>query len=185
MRRFVPAVIIAIAGFALTGGPSGKNWANDPQWIKARYGAWGGPGVDPVPGPMDSIALKDYAPRSSLIVATSNILKARYPVIDVHSHINAKTPEEVRDWIHTMDEVGVQMSIILTGATGEQFDKLVNLFLKPYPGRFQLYCGLDTRDIDKPDYPKRAAAELARCYRQGARGVGELTDKGTGLSRDT
>ena len=83
-----------------------------------------------------------------------------------------------------MDEVGIQMSVVLTGATGEKFDKLVDLYLKPYPGRFQLYCGIDTQDIDKPDYPQRAVAELVRCYKLGARGVGELTDKGTGLSRD-
>jgi predicted TIM-barrel fold metal-dependent hydrolase len=44
---------------------------------------------------------------------------------------------------------------------------------------------VDTRDIDKPDYPARAAAELERCYRKGARGTGELTDKGTGFSRNT
>jgi len=31
----------------------------------------------------------------------------------------------------------------------------------------------------------RAVAELVRCYRKGARGVGELSDKGTGYSRDT
>ena len=44
-----------------------------------------------------------------------------------------------------------------------------------------MFCGIDTRDVDKPDYPERAAAELARCYRRGARGTGELTDKGTGF----
>jgi predicted TIM-barrel fold metal-dependent hydrolase len=73
--------------------------------------------------------------------------------------------------------------VVLTGATGAQFDKLVDLYLKPYPNRFQLFCGLDTRDMDKPDYPERAAAELVRCHKMGARGVGELSDKGWGFSR--
>lgn len=77
------------------------------------------------------------------------------------------------------------MSVVLTGATGEAFDKLVGLYLKPSPGRFQLYCGLDTRDIDKPNYRERAVAELVRCYKRGTRGVGELSDKGTGFGRDT
>ena len=83
-----------------------------------------------------------------------------------------------------MDQTGVETSVVLTGATGEAFDKLADLYLRPYPGRFQLYCGIDTHDIGKPDYSTRAVAELIRCYRHGARGVGELTDKGTGFSGD-
>jgi predicted TIM-barrel fold metal-dependent hydrolase len=36
-------------------------------------------------------------------------------------------------------------------------------------------------DIEAPDYPERAVAELVRCYQKGARGVGEMSDKGAGL----
>ena len=185
MRNVLLIVMVIAAGWLLRGDPAGKSLAGDPNWVKARYGAWGGPGVDPRPGPMDAIALKDYAPKSSLVVAETLVEKAKYPAIDVHTHINAKTPEEVRQWVRTMDETGIEMSVVLTGATGGAFDKLVDLYLKPYPGRFQLYCGLDTRDTDKPDYPERAVAELVRCYQRGASGVGELTDKGTGFGGAT
>ena len=34
--------------------------------------------------------------------------------------------------------------------------------------------------MDKEDWSKRAVAELERCYKKGARGVGELGDKGLG-----
>ena len=94
-------------------------------------------------------------------------------------------PEEVAAWVKTMDEVGIETTVILSGATGAQFDQLVDLYLKPYPTRFQLFCGIESRDFDKPDYPQRAAAELERCYKKGARGAGELTDKGWGYGRDT
>jgi predicted TIM-barrel fold metal-dependent hydrolase len=181
MRNATLLAIVMLAGLGLRGDPAEKNWAADPEWIRTRYGAWGGPGVNPAPGPMDSIALKDYAPKPSLIVTETSVPKAKYPAIDVHAHVNARTPEQVRDWVRTMDETGIEMTVVLTGATGEAFDRLVDLYLKPYPGRFQLFCGIDTRDVDKPDYPERAAAELARCYRRGARGTGELTDKGTGF----
>ncbi len=183
MRTVLLISILLLAGLGSHGGPAAKNWAADPEWVQARYGAWGGPGVDPTPGPMDAIALKDYAPKPSLIVAETSVPKARYPVIDVHAHINAKTPEQVRDWVRTMDETGISTTVVLTGATGAEFDRLVDLYLKPYPTRFQLYCGIDTRNIDQPDYPQRAAAELERCYRLGARGAGELTDKGAGFAR--
>jgi len=132
---------------------------------------------------MGAVPIKDWAPDSSLIVPEHHPAKARYPVIDVHSHVYVKTPQEVAAWVRTMDETGVQTTVILSGATGSEFDHLVDLFLKAHPGRFQLYCGLETKNIDAPDYPQRAVAELVRCYKKGARGVGELSDKGSGYTR--
>jgi predicted TIM-barrel fold metal-dependent hydrolase len=134
---------------------------------------------------MDSLLVRDYAPKSSIAARETFIARARDPVIDVHAHVNANTPAEVKAWVRTMDEVGIETTIILTGATGAKFDGLVELYLKPYPTRFQLYCGLDTTHFEQADYPQRAVAELVRCYRKGARGVGELTDKGYGMSGDS
>jgi predicted TIM-barrel fold metal-dependent hydrolase len=159
-----------------------KDWSKDPEWVKTRYGGWGGPGVNPGVGPMDSVKLKDYAPKNSLVIPQTTIPKAKYPVIDVHAHVEARTPQQVADWVRTMNEVGIEKTVILSGATGAKFDALVDLYLKPYPTRFVLFCGIDTTDIEKPDYPQRAAAELERCYRKGARGMGELSDKGLGFN---
>jgi len=185
MHKFLSIILLFLAAMEVSSAPAAKVWQSDPGWVRARYGGWGGPGVDPVPGPMDAVSLKDYAPRTSLIMTETAVLKAKYPVIDVHSHVTARTPAEVQEWVRTMDEVGIDVSVVLTGATGEQFDKLVDLYLKPFPNRFQLFCGIATREMDQPDYPARAVAELERCYRKGARGVGELSDKGTGFRRNT
>ncbi len=138
-------------------------------------------------GPMDSVLLKDYEPDSSLVVPRSTIVKAKFPVIDVHTHpsqCQIKTPEDVAAWVRTMDEEGIQMSVVFAG-TGEQFDRVAEMFLSKYPKRFQVFCSLDTANIDAPDYSQRAVAELVRCYRKGARGVGELSDKGSGLQKGT
>lgn len=131
-----------------------------------------------------AVRLEDWAPKSSLVVPRTDIPKARFPAIDVHSHAYARTPEEVAEWVRTMDETGVEKTIILTGAVGDRFDELVELYLKPYPDRFVLYAGVLREGIDAPDYPQRAAAELERCYRKGARGLGELSDKGSGFNRE-
>jgi uncharacterized protein len=165
------------------------NWQLDPEWQQIKYGAWGGPGVDPRPGPMDHILLKDYAPKTSLVLPESFVPNARFPVIDVHIHNYAESSdgnasENLSRWVETMDEVGVETSVLMTGATGDEFDRLADMYLKPYPGRFQLYCGLESRGISNSDYPERAAAELERCYEMGARGVGEITNKGLGVTQD-
>ena len=52
---------------------------------------------------MDSILLKDYAPKSSLVVAETRVPRALFPVIDVHSHAYFTTPEGVDSWVR--DEV--------------------------------------------------------------------------------
>jgi uncharacterized protein len=165
------------------------NWQLDPEWQEIKYGAWGGPGVDPRPGPMDQILLKDYAPKTSVVVPETYVPEAHFPVIDVHIHnypesTEGNASENLARWVETMDEVGVETSVLMTGATGEEFDRLAEMYLETYPGKFQLYCGLENTGIHTSDYPERAAAELERCYEKGARGVGEITNKGLGVTLD-
>jgi uncharacterized protein len=141
-------------------------------------------GVQVSSGPMDSVLLKDYAPASSLVVPETRVGKAKFPVIDVHTHASMsgiRSAADVDDWVKTMDETGIGMSVVFTEATGDKFERIAAMFAK-YPKRFQPYCGLDTSDIEAPDYSARAVRELERCYEKGARGVGELSDKGWGLN---
>ena len=115
-------------------------------------------GIHVSSGPMDSVLLKDYAPASSLVVPETRVDKAKFPVIDVHTHASMsgiRSAADVDDWVKTMDETGIGMSVVFTEATGEKFDRIAAMFAK-YPKRFQPYCGLDTSDIDAPDYPRAA-----------------------------
>lgn len=140
--------------------------------------------IDAQAGPMDNILLKDWQPRSSVVVTETVVKKAMYPAIDVHSHHYDTTADNIAKRVKNMDEVGLETTVVLTSATGEKFDKLAELYLKKYPGRFLLYCGIDTTGIQKKDYPTRVANELERCYNMGARGLGELSDKGHGFSKE-
>ncbi|WP_372932593.1 amidohydrolase family protein [Mariniphaga sediminis] len=165
--------------------PAQPNWQNDPHWRKIKYGDWGGPGVSSQPGPMDKILLKDWAPNSLVITQETFVPKAKYPAIDSHVHVVAKTPADIADWVKTMDEVGIETSVVLTHpAIGDDFAKLVKIFKKAYPGRFELYCGVDFTNFEKNDYPKRVVEQLERCHEMGACGVGEIHDKGPGFTKD-
>ncbi|HQA88589.1 MAG TPA: amidohydrolase family protein [Sedimentisphaerales bacterium] len=98
----------------------------------------------------------------------------------MHAHAYAKTPEQVDRWVRVMDEHGIAKAVVLTGTTGKQFDDLMALYSK-YPGRFELWCGFDYTGYDQPGFGPAAVKELQRCFDAGARGVGELGDKGKGL----
>ena len=128
----------------------------------------------------DTLLLKDFKPKSVYNIPQTEIKKARFPVIDMHAHDYAKTDTEVKEWIRTMDAVGLDKAIILTTTTGAAFNELAQRY-GPYTERFELWCGFDYTGYNEPNFGPAAMAELERCYRLGARGVGELGDKGKGL----
>jgi predicted TIM-barrel fold metal-dependent hydrolase len=128
----------------------------------------------------ETILLKDYRPQSIYKIPVTEIAKAKFPVIDMHSHPYAKTEREIKKWVENMDVVGVEKTIILTMTTGAQFDEIHRKYAK-YPDRFEMWCGFDFRGYDKPGFEAGAVKELERCRQAGARGVGEIHDKGQGL----
>ncbi len=140
--------------------------------------AQGGEGSEADP---NKILLKDYKPVSLHKVPITQVPQAKYPVIDVHSHTFAKTPEDIARWVKLMDQLGIEKTVILSMATGAEFDSVYSQYSK-FPDRFEIWCGFDYTGYDKPGFGPRAVAELERCVKMGARGVGEEGDKGKGMS---
>lgn len=132
------------------------------------------------PARAEKILLKDYRPLSVYRIPRTKVPKARYPAIDVHCHDYAKTAEEVDQWVRTLDAAGIDKVIVMTQSTGPRFDEIATKY-KKYPERFQLWCGLSFSAYDQPNFGPAAVAELERCYRAGAKGVGEISDKGLGV----
>jgi len=128
----------------------------------------------------DKILLKDFRPVSIYKVPVTHIEKAAYPIIDAHTHDYAKTDAEVKAWVKAMDACGIQKSVVLTEASGPGFDSLLTLY-SGYNDRFDLWCGFDYAGYDKPGWSAKAVKELERCFKKGARGVGEEGDKGLGM----
>jgi predicted TIM-barrel fold metal-dependent hydrolase len=139
--------------------------------------AWACAAQEPSP---EQLLLKNYRPRSIYQVPVTKLAKARFPVIDMHTHNYAKTDEQLAEWVRTMDEVGIKKAVILTYAYGKDFDAVLARYQK-FPGRFSVWCGFDATGYDQPGYGPAAVAELERCFKAGAEGVGEMGDKGKGL----
>src|SRR5271169_842353 len=53
----------------------------------------------------DTILLKDYRPKSIYKIPVTDIPKAKFPIIDMHSHPYVKSAQEIDQWIRNMDEV--------------------------------------------------------------------------------
>jgi hypothetical protein len=127
----------------------------------------------------DQLLLKDYRPKSVYKIPVSNIQKAKFPAIDCHHHARVRTPQEVDEQIKIMDAAGVETTCAFC-TTGPAFDQSAKLFSK-YPKRIQVWCGLDMKDVEQPGFGPATIAELERCHKLGALGVGEITDKGMGI----
>ena len=127
----------------------------------------------------NDLKLKDYHPVSIYKTPQSDIQKAKYPVIDVHTHDYPETEAQLDEWVKTMDAAGIEKSIILSYSTGKKFDSIVERYAR-YKNRFDVWCGFDYTGADQPGWQQRAVAELERCFKKGAKGVGELGDKGLG-----
>ena len=128
----------------------------------------------------ETILLKDYRPKSIYKIPVTQVDKSKHPIIDMHSHPYAKTPQQIDEWLKNMDEVGIQKTMILTMTIGPEFDEIFRKYSK-HPDRFEIWCGLDLSGYNKSGFGPAAVKELERCHQVGARGVGEIHDKGEGL----
>jgi predicted TIM-barrel fold metal-dependent hydrolase len=127
------------------------------------------------------LTLKNYRPRSVYNIPKTTIEKAAYPVIDMHSHDYAANEQDIQKWVTTMKKMGIEKTVILSKETGAGFDSVVEKFSK-FPQEFELWCGIDYTGYNTGEnWTEHAVKELERCYHKGARGVGELGDKGEGL----
>ena len=129
---------------------------------------------------VQDLKLSEYHPVSTYEIKETEVLAAKFPAIDFHSHPYPSSSAEIDSWVQTMDEVGVSQTVLMTYATGTRFDSLYDLY-SGYGDRFIIFCGIDYTGYESPDWSARAIAELERCVAKGAKGVGELGDKGKGL----
>ncbi|MBP1665734.1 MAG: amidohydrolase, partial [Bacteroidetes bacterium] len=129
---------------------------------------------------VNDLKLKDYRPVSIYNIPVTKVAKAMYPAIDMHTHVYGRNDQAIAQWIKAMDDCGIEKAIVFTGATGARFDTLVKMYAR-YGDRFELWCGFDYTGYDQPGYGPAAVKELERCFKNGARGVGEVMFKGKGI----
>lgn len=142
--------------------------------------------ADPDAAKKMTLLLKDYDPKTMLHSADHEVPRAKFPVIDVHNHVNDAggvhgeeiPPAEV---VRRMDRANVQTIVILTGMWGDKLQGVIDQMVKPYPGRFLVFMQLDWSKIDDPNFSAEMVAQLDDAVRRGARGLKVLKDLGLGV----
>ena len=144
------------------------------------------------PSAADTLLLKDFQPRSMLVVPETPVPRARFPVVDVHTHPTFRTRsvagvphgEEIRvsataaDLLAIMDRRNLRTIVNLTGGVGTGLAESVRTLQGPHPGRFVMFTEPSYDRITEPGYPRWQADELTRAKAAGAHGVKVLKTLG-------
>ena len=115
--------------------------------------------------------ISDYHPKSVLMVKNQQVLRAKYPVIDIHFHLaslNKTSPEEL---VKAMEQCGIDKIVNLDGAP-EVFEKYQQEFVEKYPNRFILFVLLNLQKIiNQPDFLKNELEIFDKMVNKGAKGL--------------
>jgi predicted TIM-barrel fold metal-dependent hydrolase len=117
-------------------------------------------------------SIVDYRPKSSLVVEQHPVPRAKFPVVDIHSH-TGPMPETIAFLITQMDALNIRVLNNLSGGFGDALKQRVDYIRStPYADRFTVFAnGLNMfRDVG-PGYGQKAAAQLETDVRNGAIGL--------------
>ena len=130
--------------------------------------------------PADKVLVRDFFPTAVNNIPATRVEKAKFSIIDMHSHDYAESAEDIDQWVKTMDEVGVEHTAIMHCSwIGRPFEEYIEAYA-PHKDRFRFWCCFDYTDFDTPEGIENACKTLERYHELGAVGVGELGDKGEG-----
>ena len=85
-------------------------------------------------------SIVDYRPTSSLEVAEHPVPRAKFPVVDIHSH-TGPTPATIASLISQMDALNIRVLNNLSGGSGDALTQRVTYIKStPYANRFTVFA---------------------------------------------
>jgi predicted TIM-barrel fold metal-dependent hydrolase len=150
-------------------------------------------------GDTKALPLAKYQPLSMLHVKETQVPRAKYPVIDFHTHLTdaakavngvsadaerttAAPPNEL---LPVMDRRNLQALVNLTGGFGTGLDNTVAQFDKPFPKRFYTFAEPSYNLFQDAKYPELQANAITQAHQAGARGLKILKTLGLYLREQT
>jgi predicted TIM-barrel fold metal-dependent hydrolase len=131
------------------------------------------------------LALVDFEPKSMLHTQETHIGRAKFPVIDVHTHITVSAKSEkgidlgaertylakADELLRVMDAKNIRAMVNLTGGFDDGLVETISRYDKAFPGRFFTFAEPSYPRFLEPNYPQIQADAIERAHRAGARGL--------------
>ena len=149
--------------------------AQVPQGPQSQGALQSRPGADRQPEfPVPNI--REYKPHSTLVVAQHPVPRAKFPVIDIHSHQPAPISEEqFATLVKSMDPLNLQLLVNASGVSGERLARsIAAIKASTFKYRMVQFATIDWGQTITPGFGERAARQLEADVKAGALGVGEI-----------
>jgi uncharacterized protein len=119
--------------------------------------------------------IREYHPRSTLVVPQHPVPKAKFPVIDFHHHPPySMTVADVNRVGDAMGPLNLALMINANATPSERLKPAMDaIAASRYKGKMVMFTGLDLRNVG-PGSGKKIAAQLETDIKAGALGVGEI-----------
>ena len=117
-------------------------------------------------------SILDYRPRNTLVRTETLVPKAKYPVIDSHSH-TGPTPETIERLISEMDAMNLRVLVNLSGGSDPAAVKQKIDFIRStkYADRFAVFANVEWDGAGGAGWAEKAVANLEQAVRNGAIGL--------------
>jgi len=164
---------------------------NRRQWLSAAGSSVAGVALSPpglsaaasAPAPQDAgraahppLALTDFEPRSMLHLRENKVPRARFPVVDFHTHVSPR-PDSTRprmppaDLLKDMDAANVQTMVNLTGGWGDGLSTTIRNYDRAHQRRFATMTEPAWSRASESGYASWQADEIGRARTAGAVGL--------------
>ena len=136
----------------------------------------------------DIISFEDYNPKSTLVVSSNEIKRAKYPFIDIHNHQFDMPVKDLSDLVSEMDSLNMAFMVNLSGFRGQYLKMCLDNIKKNAPERLGVFVNLNWENIDSDTFLENNIKILRDAKKNGAMGLKVykslgLTDKDSNGNR--
>ncbi len=192
MRRISRRSLLATTGMGILSGGLRRV-------LGAASGSDSKAGPTPAENPKEPLALEKYQPVSMLHLKETQVPRAKYPVIDFHTHLTfsahvvngvslgaerriAGEPEQL---LPIMERRNLLALTNLTGGFSTGLESTVAQYDKRFPGRFYTFTEPSYNLFLEAKYPQLQADAIVAAHQAGARGLKILKTLGLSLREQT
>jgi len=153
---------------------------------KRSAGQQARPPANAEPGPQNAgLPLEQFEPKSMLHVPETQVPRARFPVIDFHTHITGARPDgairfslDPATCLAVMDRRNIRTMVDVTGGSGDGLREAIARLQTAHPGRFVVFTEPSWANASDAGYPKLQADRIEEAHRAGAKGLKVLKNLG-------
>ena len=116
-------------------------------------------------------SILDYRPRSTVVAEEHLVPKAKFPVVDVHTHVT-ESAGNMPQMIQEMDALNLRVLINLSGGSGASLEQKVEAIrTSAYKDRFRVFANVNWNGAGTPEWRDREVAALRQAVADGAVGL--------------